>query len=668
MADKRITDFIEAASAGADYYLVTDSASDGVKKIKPANIVPAFTGDVTKAAGGTVTTIAANAVTNSKAAQMAAGTIKSNLTGALASASDNTINAVMDAAFGSVQGAVAYRDASGWTSLPPGVSGQFFQTSGPAANPIWQTIPGGGNMLSSTYDPTGQLSDAFSYSVPGTGAVSRLIKDRLGDVISVRDFGAVCDGVADDTAAIQAALNTGRLVILPDNRTCKITSSLQITIDGTGLVGAGWKSSALTSSATGAGVPMITIAAGVNNVYLSSFKLTRSVTAATNSDGIFFAGNTEGTLLKDIWVEKQFNGYTFRTTSYGVMENLVSSLNLNHGYVFSDTATVGVLQWEIRGAIAGQNAGVGFQVATGNGTLPATMGTWIGVYTFANSSIGVAFLGTPTAPIYDVRVMGSFFGSDGNSLLFLDTHGGSILIGDCFFELAGRGLTGPTNTTPASNIGSGIEASANNRDVRISNCISDGNSQAGYKLAATQENNLSGSRGSNNGTFGVLLADGTTGILTGNKFIGNTSGPFSITSNGASIVASGNSPAINPSLSAVLSADVALSNTANYFDGPSVTLGAGTWFVSGTVTVADTVGAAGIFAKLWDGTTVIASARQNLPAGNTPQAIALSGVIAATNGTVVKISCLDANSTSGLILANNTGNAKDSSIMAVRIG
>lgn len=161
MADKRITDFIEAASAGADYYLVTDSLVDGVKKIKPSNIVPAYTGDVTSAAGGTVNTIAANAVTNTKAAQMAAGTIKSNITGALASASDNTIAAVMDAAFGATQGAVAYRNATGWTSLPPGTSGQFFQTSGPAANPIWQTIPGGGNMLSSTYDPTGKLTDAF---------------------------------------------------------------------------------------------------------------------------------------------------------------------------------------------------------------------------------------------------------------------------------------------------------------------------------------------------------------------------------------------------------------------------------------------------------------------------------------------------------------------------
>lgn len=47
-------------------------------------------------------------------------------------------------------------------------------------------------------------SDAFVQS--GTGAVARSTQNKLRDVVSVKDFGAVCDGVADDTAAIQAAL------------------------------------------------------------------------------------------------------------------------------------------------------------------------------------------------------------------------------------------------------------------------------------------------------------------------------------------------------------------------------------------------------------------------------------------------------------------------------
>lgn len=55
---------------------------------------------------------------------------------------------------------------------------------------------------------------------------------------SVKDFGAVGDGVADDTAAIQAALNSGRLYIFVPVGTYRITASLlvpsNVTIFGVG--------------------------------------------------------------------------------------------------------------------------------------------------------------------------------------------------------------------------------------------------------------------------------------------------------------------------------------------------------------------------------------------------------------------------------------------------
>ena len=41
----------------------------------------------------------------------------------------------------------------------------------------------------------------------GTGAVSRTLQSKARDVVSVKDFGAVGDNAADDTAAIQAAIN-----------------------------------------------------------------------------------------------------------------------------------------------------------------------------------------------------------------------------------------------------------------------------------------------------------------------------------------------------------------------------------------------------------------------------------------------------------------------------
>jgi hypothetical protein len=68
--------------------------------------------------------------------------------------------------------------------------------------------------------------------VVATGSTtSRKLKDRFADVVNVKDFGAVGDGVTDDTVAIQAAINAvpnnGGAVYLPSGR-YRVTQTINV--------------------------------------------------------------------------------------------------------------------------------------------------------------------------------------------------------------------------------------------------------------------------------------------------------------------------------------------------------------------------------------------------------------------------------------------------------
>lgn len=90
--------------------------------------------------------------------------------------------------------------------------------------------------------------DGDMFHPAGFGAVSRPVVSRLAESVLVTDYGAVGDGVHDDTAAIQAAINyvqslpCAGTVVLPKG-TFRITYGLWISGTGVHLVGQGRRSS-----------------------------------------------------------------------------------------------------------------------------------------------------------------------------------------------------------------------------------------------------------------------------------------------------------------------------------------------------------------------------------------------------------------------------------------
>jgi hypothetical protein len=66
-----------------------------------------------------------------------------------------------------------------------------------------------------------------TYNEGDTGAVTRTVKAKLQETVSVKDFGAVGDGVTDDTAAIQAAVNAANAIYFPPGE--YITSLIELS-------------------------------------------------------------------------------------------------------------------------------------------------------------------------------------------------------------------------------------------------------------------------------------------------------------------------------------------------------------------------------------------------------------------------------------------------------
>lgn len=107
-----------------------------------------------------------------------------------------------------------------------------------------------------------------TYNPPFTGGVSTNVEAKLSEYVSVKDFGAVGDGVTDDTLAIQSALDSGQSPIYfpPGNY---ISGALTIDTAGQIVQGAGPLLTNITSNAS----PQILFTVGADHVQIKDMKL-----------------------------------------------------------------------------------------------------------------------------------------------------------------------------------------------------------------------------------------------------------------------------------------------------------------------------------------------------------------------------------------------------------
>ena len=122
-------------------------------------------------------------------------------------------------------------------------------------------------------------ANLITYTPAGTGAVDTTVQAKLRETVSVKDFGAVGDGVTDDTAAIQAAINVAAKIIVPAG-TYKVTNTLALKDnttfqgDGVGLTIINYGSSAALSDGA------IILLDGADNAYVSDLSMTHTLSAS----------------------------------------------------------------------------------------------------------------------------------------------------------------------------------------------------------------------------------------------------------------------------------------------------------------------------------------------------------------------------------------------------
>jgi hypothetical protein len=140
--------------------------------------------------------------------------------GTLASARySSTLSAALDASAGATQGSILYRNATGWTQLGPGTTGQVLQTNGAGANPAWATAAGSGTVTSvatGTGLTGGPITVTGTISIANTGVSAATYGTSASvPVIAVNAQGQITS--ATNTTINAVALTTGSITTTPTN-------------------------------------------------------------------------------------------------------------------------------------------------------------------------------------------------------------------------------------------------------------------------------------------------------------------------------------------------------------------------------------------------------------------------------------------------------------------
>jgi parallel beta-helix repeat protein len=163
-----------------------------------------------------------------------------------------------------------------------------------------------------------------SYDPPFVDSVPTNVEAKLAQYVSVKDFGAVGNGIVDDTTAIQNALDATNNLYFPEGN-YKITSAL-VMDDNHYLIGAGYGNSVITQATTD---QYALRATGKTGITVKSLKVVG--TADGVADGVYFTGCSYCVVENCQVTDFGHNGINFISSSYCEANNNRCERNLIGG-------------------------------------------------------------------------------------------------------------------------------------------------------------------------------------------------------------------------------------------------------------------------------------------------------------------------------------------------
>jgi len=183
--------------------------------------------------------------------------------------------------------------------------------------------PGQNKYLCTATNTWTQQAGTGTFQQSGTGAVVRSVTSKLQDVVHVKDFGAVGDGVTDDSAAFAAALASGAGVVRADHGTYVVNS-------------------------------VITLAKGQEIYFgpgqhtIGGIRFTDSLTDQTGTGKIECAGSGETTLMlkdganTDVISQTNFAALTGTNSKYGLFRGEIHGCTIDGNKSHQTAASYGI--------------------------------------------------------------------------------------------------------------------------------------------------------------------------------------------------------------------------------------------------------------------------------------------------------------------------------------